>query len=238
MKKIITITLLSTIVFTGFWGQADAAKPESSAWNVQQKIVYVQSENSKQLFKLEDFINEMSKVHQLKIKNGKLAYETAQEEKVEQPKEKQQVESTQPVQQPTTTERYDQQVSSLTEVEQQMIDLVNQERQKQGLVPLKVNLELTKVARIKADDMISNNYFSHQSPTYGSPFDMLGKYGVEYRTAGENLAGNQTVDAAHTTLMNSEGHRANILSSEYSEIGIGVVDGSPYGKIFVQLFKG
>ena len=119
-----------------------------------------------------------------------------------------------------------------------MIDLVNKERTQRGLQPLKVNLEVTKVARVKAQDMIDKNYFSHQSPTYGSPFEMLNKFGIQYRTAGENLAGNQTVAAAHQGLMNSEGHRANILNGNYTEIGIGVVDGGPYGKMFVQLFKG
>lgn len=67
---------------------------------------------------------------------------------------------------------------------------------------------------------------------------MMDQFGVSYNTAGENLAGNQTVEAAHTALMNSQGHRENILSGNYTEVGIGVVDGGPYGKMFVQLFKG
>jgi uncharacterized protein YkwD len=86
--------------------------------------------------------------------------------------------------------------------------------------------------------MIDNNYFDHNSPTYGSPFDMLKQFGVEYKTAGENLAGNSSVDGAHTSLMNSQGHRENILKSDYTNVGIGVVDGGQYGKMFVQLFKG
>lgn len=126
----------------------------------------------------------------------------------------------------------------LTAEEQQMVNLVNAERQKRGLQPLKVNLELTKVARVKAKDMIDNNYFSHHSPTYGSPFDMMRQFGISYRTAGENLAGNQTVERAHQALMNSDGHRANILNPNYTEVGIGIVAGGPYGKMFVQLFKG
>lgn len=128
--------------------------------------------------------------------------------------------------------------NGLTAEEQQMLNLVNQERQSQGLQPLKANLELTKVARVKAKDMIANNYFSHQSPTYGSPFDMMKQFGISYRTAGENLAGNQTVQKAHTALMNSEGHRANILKPAFTEVGIGIVSGGPYGKMFVQMFKG
>ncbi|MFD1356465.1 CAP domain-containing protein [Fictibacillus halophilus] len=128
--------------------------------------------------------------------------------------------------------------AELTAEEQQMLDLVNQEREKQGLPALKADPELTKVARVKAKDMIDNNYFDHNSPTYGSPFDMLKQFGVEYKTAGENLAGNSSVDGAHTSLMNSQGHRENILKSDYTNVGIGVVDGGQYGKMFVQLFKG
>ncbi|OOE12938.1 CAP domain-containing protein [Fictibacillus arsenicus] len=128
--------------------------------------------------------------------------------------------------------------AELTADEQQMVNLVNQEREKQGLPALKADPELTKVARVKAKDMIDNNYFDHNSPTYGSPFDMLKQFGVEYQTAGENLAGNSSVDGAHTSLMNSQGHRENILKSDYTNVGIGVVDGGQYGKMFVQLFKG
>lgn len=128
--------------------------------------------------------------------------------------------------------------SSLTAQEQRMLDLVNQERQQRGLPALRVDAGLESVARAKAHDLVDNHYFSHQSPTYGSPFDMMRQFGVTYRTAGENLAGNQTVDAAHQALMNSSGHRANILSPNYTRVGIGIVAGSPYGEIFVQEFAG
>ncbi|GEN34862.1 CAP domain-containing protein [Aneurinibacillus danicus] len=126
----------------------------------------------------------------------------------------------------------------LTADEKQMLDLVNQERAKQGLAPLKINMELQKLARMKSKDMIDKNYFSHQSPTYGSPFDMMNKYGVQYRTAGENIAGNSSVQGAHKSLMNSDGHRKNILNPAFTEVGIGIVDGGPYGKMFTQMFKG
>jgi uncharacterized YkwD family protein len=126
----------------------------------------------------------------------------------------------------------------LTADEKQMLDLVNQERAKQGIAPLKINMELQKVARLKAKDMIEKNYFSHQSPTYGSPFDMMNRFGISYRTAGENIAGNSSVQGAHTSLMNSDGHRRNILNPSFKEVGIGIVDGGPYGKMFVQMFIG
>ncbi|MFZ5591659.1 MAG: CAP domain-containing protein [Bacillota bacterium] len=129
-------------------------------------------------------------------------------------------------------------VAGLTADEQKMVDLVNAERAAQGLAPLKVNLELTRVARLKAKDMIDNNYFSHTSPTYGSPFDMMKQFGITYRTAGENLAGAPDVNTAHTNLMNSPGHRANILNASFKEVGIGILPGSVYGKIFVQMFIG
>ncbi|WP_408009616.1 CAP domain-containing protein [Pseudalkalibacillus sp. A8] len=148
-----------------------------------------------------------------------------------------------PQEQPNTEQQKSEQPASegefqLTADEQQMVDLVNQERQKAGLAPLEVDPALTKMARAKSKDMIDNNYFSHNSPTYGSPFDMMKQFGIEYNTAGENIAGNSSVEGAHTSLMNSDGHRKNILGSQYTKIGIGIVDGGPYGKMFSQEFTG
>ncbi|MDP3049889.1 MAG: CAP domain-containing protein [Eubacteriales bacterium] len=122
--------------------------------------------------------------------------------------------------------------------EARMFELVNQERVKNGLRPYQIDMELVKVARVKAKEMVDRNYFAHQSPTYGSPFEMMKKFGITYRTAGENLAGAPDVERAHVNLMNSPGHRANILNANFTKIGIGVVQGSPYGKMFVQLFTG
>ncbi|SHK12325.1 CAP domain-containing protein [Paramaledivibacter caminithermalis] len=119
-----------------------------------------------------------------------------------------------------------------------MLRLVNAERSKRGLEPLKVDLELCEVARNKSQDMIDNNYFSHYSPTYGSPFEMMRNFGIKYIYAGENIAGNPSVKAAHTSLMNSEGHKKNILNSNFTHIGIGIKEGSKYGKIFTQMFVG
>ncbi|KAF1083907.1 Cysteine-rich secretory protein family protein [Sporotomaculum syntrophicum] len=127
---------------------------------------------------------------------------------------------------------------SMSADEQKMFNLVNQERAKVGLPALKANGELLKLARLKAQDMINKGYFSHTSPTYGSPFDMMKAAGVSYRYAGENLAGAYSVDTAHTNLMNSSGHRANILNTNFKEVGIGIVNGGPYGKMYVQMFIG
>lgn len=129
-------------------------------------------------------------------------------------------------------------VKGLTADERRMVELVNQERAAAGLPALKVNLELVKVARLKAQDMVANNYFGHTSPNYGSPFAMMKQSGITYRTAGENLAGAPDVEMAHKNLMNSPGHRANILNGSFTQVGIGVAEGSPYGKIFVQMFIG
>jgi len=126
----------------------------------------------------------------------------------------------------------------LTADEKQMLSLVNKERTSRGVGALQSNLELAKVARVKAKDMIDKSYFSHTSPTYGSPFDIMRQFGIRFGYAGENLAGAPTVSSAHTNLMNSSGHRRNILNNNFDEVGIGVVDGGPYGKMFVQMFIG
>ncbi|MGI6778218.1 MAG: CAP domain-containing protein [Acetivibrionales bacterium] len=126
--------------------------------------------------------------------------------------------------------------NTLTDLEQEMLSLVNEARSQNGATPLEIDMELTNVARIKSQDMIDKNYFSHNSPTYGSPFDMMKSFGINYVHAGENIAGNQTVQAAHNALMNSPGHRKNILSGDYTHIGIGIKRGSSYGNIFTQMF--
>lgn len=125
---------------------------------------------------------------------------------------------------------------SLTADEQRMVDLINAERTRRGLNPVQVHEGVVEVARAKSQDMITNNYFSHQSPTYGSPFEMLRSFGVSFVAAGENLAGNSTVNGAHTALMNSTGHRNNILNSRWTHVGVGVVSGGPFGKMHTQIF--
>lgn len=128
--------------------------------------------------------------------------------------------------------------TNLTSDEWEAFNLINQQRSQNGLSPLKIDYEVQRVARIKAQDMVNNNYFSHTSPTYGSPFNMLNNFKVSYRTAGENIAGNSSNSAAVTAWMNSSGHKANILNSSFNYTGIGVINGSKYGKIYVQMFIG
>lgn len=128
--------------------------------------------------------------------------------------------------------------SELTQDEQEVFDLINSKRVANGLSSLKIDDELQNVARIKAQDMVDNNYFSHTSPVYGSPFDMIKKFGISYRTAGENIAGNSSNSGAVNAWMNSPGHKANILNSSFNYTGIGVVKSPKYGKVYVQMFMG
>ena len=128
--------------------------------------------------------------------------------------------------------------ANLSSDEQEVFNLINKQRANNGLSNLKIDSEVQRVARIKAKDMVDNNYFSHNSPIYGSPFDMLNSFKVSYKTAGENIAGNSSNSAAVTAWMNSLGHKANILNNSYNYTGIGVVNGSKYGKIYVQMFIG
>ncbi|MDO5556743.1 MAG: CAP domain-containing protein [Clostridia bacterium] len=128
--------------------------------------------------------------------------------------------------------------SDLSSDEREVFDLINKQRINNGLPALKIDSEVQNVARIKAKDMVDNNYFSHTSPTYGSPFNMLKSFKVSYKSAGENIAGNSSNSAAVTAWMNSSGHKANILNSSFNYTGVGVVKGSQYGKIYVQMFIG
>ncbi len=119
---------------------------------------------------------------------------------------------------------------------EQILILVNAERKKAGVEPLTLSTEVSSVAQVKADDMAKNGYFDHNSPTYGSPFTMLSDFGVTYRTAGENIAkGQQSAEAVMNAWMNSSGHKANILSPNFKQLGVGYSanNGSP---VWVQMF--
>ena len=128
--------------------------------------------------------------------------------------------------------------ASMNSDEKEVFNLINKQRTSNGLSALQVDSEVQRVARIKAQDMVDNNYFSHNSPTYGSPFDMLKSFKISYKTAGENIAANSSNSGAVTAWMNSSGHKANILNSSFNYTGIGVVNSSKYGKMYVQIFIG
>lgn len=120
--------------------------------------------------------------------------------------------------------------------EQAMVSLINQERTKEGLKTVILDDRLRQVARAHAKDMFSRGYFSHYSPEGASPFDRMAAANINFLLAGENLAYAPNVTLAHDGLIKSPGHRANILSSDFAKVGIGVIDGGIYGKMFVQEF--
>lgn len=120
--------------------------------------------------------------------------------------------------------------------EQAVITLVNEIRAQYGLRTLTYNWELARVARYKSQDMKDNRYFSHTSPVYGTPFQMMKSFGIPYRSAAENIArGQKTPQAVVSAWMNSEGHRANILNPSYTQIGVGYV---AEGNYWTQMFIG
>ena len=104
-----------------------------------------------------------------------------------------------------------------------MLGYINEARAQAGLHALKLDAKLCEGATLKSQDMAANNYFSHQSPTYGSPFEMMRSLGISYRYAGENIAKTGDVNMAHTLFMNSSGLRVNVLHSGYTHIGVGIV---------------
>lgn len=127
--------------------------------------------------------------------------------------------------------------TSLGAYENQVVTLVNQERAKAGLAPLKINTKLAGVAERKAEDLRDKNYFAHNSPTYGSPFDMMKQFGITYTSAGENIAkGQKTPAEVMNGWMNSPGHKANIMNANYTEIGVGYVTDSNGTTYWVQHF--
>lgn len=161
--------------------------------------------------------------------------ETVQENKREtnkqQPQKEQKAEQPQQPKQETAKQQ-----SNISQFAQEVIKLTNNERAKQGLPALQADASLANVAQVKAEDMAKNNYFSHTSPTYGSPFDMMRDFGVSYKTAGENIAqGQRSPQEVVQAWMNSEGHRANIMNKNFTHIGIGY---ETSGNHWVQMFIG
>ncbi len=122
--------------------------------------------------------------------------------------------------------------------EEMMLNLLNQDRKNNGLPPLKADARLSAIARIKSADMRDENYFAHQSPTYGSARDMLTHFGYPYRGASENIAHHANVPKAQAAFMSSAGHRRNILGIYWEKVGIGIVfddDGFIYAtQLFVR----
>lgn len=127
--------------------------------------------------------------------------------------------------------------SNVSDFERQVVELTNAERAKAGIAPLEIYGPLMNVAEAKSQDMANLGYFSHTSPTYGSPFDQIKAAGIQYRAAGENIAqGQRTPEQVVNAWMNSPGHRANILNASYTHIGVGFVENGYYWtQQFIQM---
>lgn len=120
------------------------------------------------------------------------------------------------------------------EYEREVVRLVNKERTQRGLTPLTYDWQLSRVARYKSQDMSDKGYFSHNSPTYGTPFEMMKSFGISYRSAGENIArGQKTPEQVVKAWMGSQGHRANILNKSFTKIGVGY---ETKGNYWTQMF--
>jgi uncharacterized protein YkwD len=128
------------------------------------------------------------------------------------------------------------QPSGLTAREQQMLELINKDRIAYGLRPLQADMRLTRLARLKSQDIVDNIYFAHQSPTYGSAFDMFRANNISFLRGGENLSKAGNVLVSHMRLMNSTNHRANLLTPQYTHVGIGIVDYNYSGIVVTEMF--
>ena len=118
----------------------------------------------------------------------------------------------------------------------EVLNLINDFRLENNLTELELDNKLNDIAKMKAKDMLENNYFDHNSPTYGSPFEMLKNNNISYGLAGENLAEANNVKIAHQKLLASKSHRENILEERFDKVGIAVVEGNDYELLIVQLF--
>lgn len=248
IKMVAVFTLGAMLALTGFAGNADAAS-KGEEWGMECWLSqsffdvhtqWIQMGDSEWASLLKQLEQEMM------VQKEPAKPEESKKEPAEQPAESKQQQpstpasaGTQPSAKPSggggsATESSNPGIQS---IEMEVVNLVNQEREKRGLKPMKADVQLSKVARDKSQDMIDNNYFSHQSPRYGSPFDMMKAYGISYRAAAENIAaGQSTAKQVMDGWMNSDGHRANILNPNLDTIGVGYAKGGSYGHYWTQMF--
>lgn len=231
-KALLTIAAAAAVIMTN--PAINKAEAASFTPVVQEKVYVYQGSNLNEINSvIEKYLASFGYKVSLEKKTQTQTNQSTQTQQTTpttpaQPVQKQSVTSTQP----TTTQT----TSTLSAYEQKVVDLTNQERAKNGLPALKVDVTLSKMAREKSRDMSANGYFSHTSPTYGSPFDMMKKYGISYSYAGENIAmGQRTPEEVVKAWMNSEGHRKNILSPNFNYIGVGYVS---QGNYWTQEFIG
>jgi len=249
-KKAILTVAATAALFLGATDsiKVDAATPE---YNVEKKV-FVSQTGTFNYDQINSYLQKYLKDYQIQwthrnsekstvkepqqpskkpVEEQQPAQETkpsAPEQPVQQPAKPVQEQPSQPTETAPTA-------SQVSAFEQQVVDLTNQERAKQGLPALTLDTELSKVAKEKSLDMKKGGYFSHTSPNYGSPFDMMKEFGITYRSAGENIAmGQSTPEEVVNAWMNSEGHRKNILSSSFTHIGVGhVAEGNYWTQMFI-----
>ncbi|WP_163538772.1 CAP domain-containing protein [Gracilibacillus sp. YIM 98692] len=227
-KKLMVTTLAATLLIGGgFSTSVDASAQEGTQHNGSQFSYSIKGDwDVISNYNIEDILK--------KYFNSGEIEQAPENQNTEQPEpsqeEVEQDDSTQVEKEPSESNN-----DQLSQFEQQVVDLTNEERAKHGLAELQADTELSKVAREKSNDMATNGYFSHQSPTYGSPFDMLKQYGISYRTAGENIAkGQRSPEEVVNAWMNSQGHRANILNENFTHIGVGhVAEGNHWTQLFI-----
>jgi uncharacterized YkwD family protein len=237
-KTVLSLVVAGALLVTG--PLASSAEQFSGTKNMYEVRYVVSDKNSTNW---NDTIQSLLKKYysqnyqtQPKVEESTQPVEGPTEPKAEEPIKESPVEQQPVQQQPTepTNETTTQASYSLSQFEQEVVTLTNNERSKHGLQPLKVDLKVSEVARLKSSDMKKNDYFSHTSPTYGSPFDMMKQFNVQYRAAGENIAmGQRSPQEVVNAWMNSEGHRKNILSSNFTHIGVGHVEGNYWTQMFI-----
>lgn len=256
-KKISMITAMSTALIVGGGVYTNTVDASASTDNQSQqqhqsyKGFYSNSDGN-----FNDFWQNCFANYQVNWKNQQAEPETSNEEqeqaqaqqqstqkqeKPEQAEQKQEAPAKKeaPAQEKPAPEQQQQsaaQSDQLNAYEQQVVELTNNERVERGLDPLKADANLSKMAREKSRDMSANNYFSHTSPNYGSPFDMMKSWGITYSHAGENIArGQRTPEEVVNGWMNSKGHRENILNPDFTHIGVGYI---AEGNYWTQEFTG
>ncbi|MBY0008652.1 hypothetical protein H7K05_25365 [Priestia aryabhattai] len=236
MKKRFRIATVAGAVSLGLLtaGQANAAAPDCNT----PKQINIKDAQAAQNINVDELLKKFNaqgqsaqaEAPQQETQTPEQA-EAAPQEQAKAPEQSEEAKAPEQTQQNTKAQQSEntdkaEQTKDASQFEQKVVDLVNQERQKQGLKPLTLNKELSDVARTKSKDMMDKGYFDHNSPTYGSPFDMMKQFGIEYTTAGENIAkGQQSPEDVMNAWMNSDGHRKNILNPDFTEIGVGYVKG-------------
>lgn len=238
MKKKLILSVAAAAALFG----ANPAMDKADASTIQTKVYYYQSGNLNDL-NVDSILQKYFKNYQFAWKQAEPVQKNVQKQavapqpaKVQEPaKAPAPAPVKEPAKSPTQEAAKAPASSAVSAYEQKVVELTNQERAKNGLKPLALDTELSKVAREKSRDMQSKGYFSHTSPTYGSPFDMMKKFGITYRSAGENIAmGQPTPEEVVKAWMNSSGHRANILNSSYTHIGVGhVANGNYWTQMFI-----